>query len=132
MNVRKNLRGGREARSFAERVVGVAFDDALVREHRAAVDVDAEKIATTSSAQGERGAGVVAEDVVADGQFHRRAHGATGGGHRGESFGRDAGFGERHVAEIFNDEAVRAAAFVGDGIGDSGANNFRHRCAMAR
>ena len=40
----------RSSVSFAERVVGVAFDDALVREHRAAVDVNAVKIAAARGA----------------------------------------------------------------------------------
>ena len=116
VDIRKDLRCGTNAPAIAQGVVGIAFDQALVGQHRAGVHVDANKGPVANGAQRQRGAGVVAQDVEADGKFDRIADRATGGGHGGDGLGGDAAPGERHVAEVLDEEGVRAAALVSMGI----------------
>ena len=66
VDVGQDLRAGTHTFAVAERFVGVAFDETLVGEHGAGVDVYADEISGAGGAQGECGAGVVAEDVEAE------------------------------------------------------------------
>src|SRR6185503_7198013 len=59
-------------------------------------------------------------------------HGAAGSGHGGDGFRADVGFRERHVAEILDEDGVRAAAFVSLSVGDSEADDFAQVTPPAR
>jgi hypothetical protein len=102
----------------AEGVVGIAFDEALIGNHSTGVNVDADEASVAGGTKSDGGAGIVAEDVEANGQFDFGANGATGGSRGGDSFGSDVCFSERNVTEIFDENRVSAAAFVGLGISD--------------
>ena len=110
----------------------ISVDQPLVGEHRAAVDIHADETAAARGAQGKGGAGVIAQDVKADGQGDGLADGATNRGHGGDGFGADGGFGERDVAEVLDEDRVCAALLVGAGIGDGGFDEGRELAAPAR
>jgi hypothetical protein len=116
----------------AESVVGIAFDETLVGEHCAGVDVYADEGSVAGGTKSERSAGIVAQDVEADGQFDCCANGATGGGHRGDGFGSDVCPGERNIAEIFDEQGMCAAAFVGAGVGNGSGDYFFQLALPAR
>ena len=116
VDIGEDLRLRTNALPIAQGVIGVAFDQPLVGQHRAGVDVDADERAAADGAQRQRGAGVVAQDVEADGEVHGLADGAAGGGHGGDGLGGDAALGEGHIAEVLDEEGVGAAALVGAGV----------------
>jgi hypothetical protein len=96
----------------------------LIGEHRAGVDVNADEASVAPGTKRKRGTGVVAQNVEADREFDCSANGAAGGGHCRDSFGSDVCFGERDIAEVFNEEGVSAAAFVCAGIGNGSGDYF--------
>jgi hypothetical protein len=113
-------------------VVGIAFDEALIGEHCASVNVDADETSIASDTKGESRPGIVAEDVEADREFDCGANGAANGGHGGDGFGSDVCFGERNIAEVFDEERVSAAAYVGLGVGNGGSDYFFPVASPAR
>lgn len=116
----------------AKGVVGIAFNEPLIGEHCAGVNVDADETSVACGTKGERCARIVAEDVEADGQFDCGANGATGGSHSSDSFGSDVCFGEWNVTEVFDEKRVSAAAFVGLGVGDCSSDYFFQVALPAR
>ena len=69
MNIGKDSRAGADAVAIADGVECVAFNQALVREHRAGVDINADEITAAGSAEGERSLGVIAQDIEPEGNF---------------------------------------------------------------
>lgn len=120
VNVGENLRVRRNSPAIAQSVEGIALDDSLISDHRAAEDIHTNETSAARRAKGQRGAGIVAKDIEADGDLHSVADGAADCGHRGDGFGADGRFRERCVAKIFDEDSVRAALFVSLGIGDGG------------
>jgi len=118
VDVRKDLRVGTDVAAKAERMEGIALDDSLVGEHRAAMDVHADEFTAASRAQRQRGAGIVAQDIETDGQRNRLAHGATNGRHGSNGFGANRAFSEGNVAEVLDENRMRAALLVSLGVGD--------------
>ena len=58
-HVGENLRGRGDAGAVTERPVSVAFDQPLIREHRAGMDVDADETPAARGTERQRGLGVV-------------------------------------------------------------------------
>ena len=88
-DVGKDTRLGANLLSITECIVGGSFYQALIGEHCAGVDVDANERSITSGTKCKRSAGVIAEDVEADRKFDCSADGAAGGSHGRDSFGSD-------------------------------------------
>ena len=118
VDIRKQERFRANPLPIANRVKRVAFDDALVRQHRPGMDVDAHKTSAARSAQGEGGMGVIAQNIETDGNTNRRTDGRTRDGHGRHSFGTDIAFGEWRVSKVFDDYCVDAATCVSPGISD--------------
>jgi hypothetical protein len=121
-DVRKDLSLGTELMAVSECVVGIAFDQTLVGEHCAGVNVDADEASAARGTKRQRSAGVVAKDVEADGQLDRGANGTAGGSHRGDGFVSDVCFGKRNVTEVFDEKRVSTSAFVAVGISNGGGD----------
>jgi hypothetical protein len=97
----------------------------LIGQHRAGVNVDANKIAIASRRQSQRGMSIVAQDIETDRQLDGIANRASGHRHARNRFRSNGRFCERHIAEIFDDDRVRAAFFIGMRVGDRFANDLR-------
>jgi len=132
VDIGEDLRAGTNGLAIAQGVEGVTLDDALVGEHRAAVDIDANKTAIAGSAQGKRGAGVIAQNIETDGQRDGLTDSATNRGHGGDGFGADGRFGERHIAKVFDEHRVRAPLGVSPGIGNGALADAGEVAAPAR
>ena len=128
-DIRKDFDLRTESLPAAEGVVGVAFDQALIGQHGASVDIDADETTVACRAKGECSAGIVAEDIEADGQIYCGANGATRGGHGGHGLGSDVCFRERNVTEIFDEERVSTSAFVGVGV-SNGSGDYSFQVAL--
>jgi hypothetical protein len=108
--------------SIPQCVVCIPFDETLIGEHRATVHVDADEGPLAGGTKRECSPCIVAEDVEADWKFDGSADGASGGSHGGNSFGADVCFGERDIAEIFDEERMGAAPFICAGVGYRSGN----------
>jgi hypothetical protein len=131
-DIGKDLSLRTELPPAAEGVVGIAFDEALIREHGTSVDIDADETTVARRAKGECSAGIVAQNVEANRQLDCGANGPTGGSHGGDGFGSDICFGERNVSEVFDEKRVSAAPFVGLGVGDGNRDYFFQVALPAR
>jgi hypothetical protein len=131
-DVCKDLGLRTELLPISKSVMGVPFDDTLIGEHCAGVDVDTNKASIAGGTKGKRGTSIVAEDVEANGKFSRGANRAAGDSHRRDGFGSDVSFGKGNVAEIFNEEGVSTAAFVGASIRDSSRDYFLQAALPSR
>ena len=96
------------------------------------MDIDADEVTAAGGAEGQCGPGIIPQHIEANGQPDRRAHSAAGSAHSGDGFGRDIGFCKWHVAEVFDEEGMRSAAFVGYGIRHGTLDDVRHGLTMAR
>jgi hypothetical protein len=123
-NVCKDIGLRTELAPAAKCVVRIAFDEALIREHCAGVNVDPDEAAVACRTKSERCARIVAKDIEANRQFDCRANGAAGGGHGGNGFGSNVCPGERNVTEVLDKNRVSAAAFVGLCVGDGRCDYF--------
>ena len=63
VHIGKNGHGRANPFTVSHGFVRVALDDALIGEHRAGMDVDADEAAAARRAQCQRGAGIVAENI---------------------------------------------------------------------
>src|SRR5260370_34751542 len=102
----------------------MAFDETLIGEHCAGVDIDADEGSVAGGTKSERSSSIVAQDVEADGQFDCGANGAASGGHRGDGFRSDVRLSVRNIAEIFDEEAMSTAPFVGAGVSNPRGDYF--------
>ena len=98
----------RERRTKAECVRRLAFDDPLVSDHCANVDVDADERCASRRTDRQRGAGVVPQSVDAEAQTKAAACFADDARHGGDRLGIDM-LAERTIAEILEYDAVTAA-----------------------
>jgi hypothetical protein len=96
------------------------------------VDVDTDEGSIAGGAKSERSAGIVAQDIKADGQFDCSANGAAGGSHCSDRLGSDACFRERNIAEVFDEEGMGTPAFVGAGVGNGSGDDFFQVALPAR
>ena len=124
---------GAEQAPVAERAVRVGLHDALVGEHRAGVDVDADEFGADRGGDGQRRARVVLQHVHAE-RGSRQRSADLGGDHAdGRHGGRlDAPGRERRVAEVLDEHRVHAALDEGVGVGECGGHDARHRPVPSR
>ena len=122
VDIRKNQDFRTNLATQAQGFESVTLNDALVSEHGPGVDIDTDERTVAGGAKAKGGAGVVAQDVETDGEFHGLADGASGSGHRRNRLRPNRTFGERDVAEVFDKEGLGAAASVGAGVIDREAD----------
>jgi hypothetical protein len=72
----------------------------------------------SQAAQRECGAGIIAQNVEADGQVDCGANGSARGGHGSDGFGANICFCKRDVAEVFDKNRMTASGLVCPGIGN--------------
>ena len=94
--------------------------DSLVRDHRARVDVDADEARPHRRGHREGGQRVGAQDVDAEREGDGAADLHRHRGHRGHARGVYSPRGERHVAEILDEESVDTALGEGLRVGKGG------------
>src|SRR5262245_50954309 len=121
-----------ELLSVPESIVRVAFNEALIGKHCAGVDVDTNEGSVAGCTECEGGAGIIAQNVKADGQFDCGTNGAAGASHRSDRFGSDACFRERNIAEVFDEEGMDTAPSVGMCVGDGSGDYFFQVALPAR
>ena len=80
------------------------------------MDIDADEVALAGSAQGQRGRGVITQDIKTNRQLHLFANGAASGGHCRDRFRADPSFREWDIAKVLDEERVGAAALIGTRI----------------
>ena len=122
-----------EQAPVAERAVRVGLDDALVGQHRARVDVDADELGADRGGHGQRRARVVLQDVHAQVRSRQRLPHLGGyDAHRRHRGGLDAAGGERRIAEILDEDGVDAALDQRARVRERGFHDAGHRPVPAR
>ena len=124
MDISKNLDFGTDLPPKAKSVVSIPFDDALISQHGAGMDIDSNEASPAGGAKRERRASIVAQDVEANGQPNRSANCAASGSHRGDCLWPNVVFCKRYVAEIFDEKSMGAAGFVSPSVADSSGDDF--------
>ena len=132
VNVGEDFHVGAQALSFAQGFMSFALNQSLVGQHGSAVHVDPDEGAFAGRAKSERGAGVVAQDVEAEGDFDRLSQGVSGAGHGGDRLGPHGAFGEGRVAEVLDDDGVRSALLVGLCVGEGRVDERLHVARPSR
>ena len=132
MDVGKNLRTGCNGFSVTQRVVGVAFDQSLVREHRTTVDVDPDEITAAHRTERKSRTGVIAKNIEAEWQRDRGTYRTACGRHGGNRFRCHGGFGERHIAEVLDEHGMSTPTFIRDSIRHRQLQNFPQTASKSR
>jgi len=109
VDIGQNLRVDTELLAESQGFVGLALDDALIRNYRTGVDVDPNVVGVDDCGDRERRLGVVPQDVDADGAVDSLANRSPNACHRGDGVFRHAVGVERGVTVVFDHEAVDAA-----------------------
>jgi hypothetical protein len=112
--------------------VGARGENALIGHHRARVDVDANEACPHRRGHREGGQRIGTQDVDAERQRDGAADLRRHRGHRGHARGVHSPGGERHVAEILDEESVDAAVGEGLRVGQSGPRDLVHGAGPAR